>query len=311
MSPLTLNPALTGAYEGTFRIGGIYRDQWTSVVQSAKYTTPSVYLDAPLVRGFGKNDWLGAGAVIVSDKSGTAGLTNTTALLSLAYHLGIGNKGNNTLTLGAQGGIVQKKFDQTKLLGEDAIRNGMTTGTSETFANTNISYPDFSVGVLYNSTVTSRLNFNIGAAMAHLGSPKESFLSKVSTTQKLASRITVHAGANYDLTDKLTLMPSILYQTQAKSSEANVQSLLGYHLTPAKDVTLLGGLGYRLNDADALFPMLGVDYKGLKVGVAYDVNLAGLNRVSAGQGGYEIGVSYIAKISRMPVIKPVLFCPRF
>ena len=31
MSPLTLNPANTGAYEGTFRIGGIYRDQYNSI----------------------------------------------------------------------------------------------------------------------------------------------------------------------------------------------------------------------------------------------------------------------------------------
>ena len=27
-SPLTTNPAYTGAYEGSLRIGGIFRDQW-------------------------------------------------------------------------------------------------------------------------------------------------------------------------------------------------------------------------------------------------------------------------------------------
>ena len=70
LSPLTLNPALTGAYEGTFRIGGIYRNQWSGIVKSGGYTTPSIYLDAPIVRGFGKNDWLGAGLVVLQDKSG-------------------------------------------------------------------------------------------------------------------------------------------------------------------------------------------------------------------------------------------------
>ncbi|MEL6925345.1 MAG: type IX secretion system membrane protein PorP/SprF, partial [Bacteroidota bacterium] len=29
-TPLTLNPAQTGAYEGSVRIGGLYRDQWRS-----------------------------------------------------------------------------------------------------------------------------------------------------------------------------------------------------------------------------------------------------------------------------------------
>jgi hypothetical protein len=49
----------------------------------------------------------------------------------------------------------------------------------------------------------------------------------------------------------------------------------------------------------------------LKVGVAYDVNMSGLNVATQGNGAFEIGLSYIAKISKMPVVKPVLFCPRF
>ena len=30
-SPLTLNPALSGFHDGTFRVAGIYRNQWRSV----------------------------------------------------------------------------------------------------------------------------------------------------------------------------------------------------------------------------------------------------------------------------------------
>ncbi len=311
LSPLTLNPALTGGYEGTFRVGGIYRDQWASVVQAAKFTTPSAYIDAPLVRGFGKNDWVGAGAVFLSDKSGSAQLTNQTALLSLAYHLGLGKKGNSTLAFGVQGGIVQKKFDRTLLLGEDGILQGKTVGTSDVFAQTNTSYPDFSAGLNFTSTLSSKVNFNIGASMAHLLTPRETFVSKTESNEKLARRVAVTAGANIDFGQKMVLMPSIMYLNQAKASQINVQSLLGYHLNAARDITALAGLGYRATNADAIFPMVGMLYKGLKVGVAYDINAAGLNQYSGGNGGYEIGVSYIARISRIPVVKPVLFCPRF
>lgn len=312
MSPLTLNPALTGAYEGTFRIGGIYRDQWSSIIKDAGYRTPSIYLDAPLVRGFGKNDWLGAGAVVLQDKSGRGLLTNTSALLSLAYHIGLGAKANSVLTIGANGGIVQKSFDQTKLVDGNTLGGniGATTGLlNETFANSNISYPDFGLGLLYNNTLTSKINFNIGGSVAHLLEPKESFTSGGSA--KLPRRIAVHAGVNVDLTDKLTLSPSLIYQTQATASETNVQALLGYHLNPQKDITILGGVGYRLNQADALYPTVGMNYKGFKVGLAYDVNLSGLNSVTQGNGAFEVGLSYIAKISKMPIVKPVLFCPRF
>ena len=30
-SPLTLNPALTGKFDGTFRLAGNYRNQWPSI----------------------------------------------------------------------------------------------------------------------------------------------------------------------------------------------------------------------------------------------------------------------------------------
>ncbi len=311
MSPLTLNPALTGAYEGTFRVGGIYRSQWASILKTAGYTTPSIYIDAPVVRGFGKNDWLGAGLVVLQDQSGRGVLTNTTSLLSLAYHIGLGQKGNSILTIGANGGVVQKKFNSSALVDGSTLAGniGATTGTTEAFPNTNLSYPDFGIGLLFNHTLTSKVNFNIGASAAHLLEPKESFTNVGNST--LARRISGHAGVNVDLTDKLTLSPSVIYQTQAKASETNIQALMGYHLNAQKDVTVLGGLGYRVNKADALYPTVGLNYKGLKVGVAYDVNMSGLNTATQGDGAFEIGLSYIAKISKMPVVKPVLFCPRF
>lgn len=43
MSPMTLNPAMAGKFEGTFRIGGIYRDQWASVIAN-QFRTPSAWL---------------------------------------------------------------------------------------------------------------------------------------------------------------------------------------------------------------------------------------------------------------------------
>ena len=33
-APLNLNPALAGAYEGSFRVGAIYRDQWRTVLDN-------------------------------------------------------------------------------------------------------------------------------------------------------------------------------------------------------------------------------------------------------------------------------------
>ena len=62
--PVQLNPALTGAFEGTARIGGIFREQRRQV-SNAPISTPSVYVDAPIIRGFGKRDWIGIGSSFI------------------------------------------------------------------------------------------------------------------------------------------------------------------------------------------------------------------------------------------------------
>src|SRR5687767_6335292 len=41
--PSWLNPALTGAFDGTYRVSGIYRNQWGNV--SVPYQTPGVSVD--------------------------------------------------------------------------------------------------------------------------------------------------------------------------------------------------------------------------------------------------------------------------
>ena len=92
-SPLTLNPALTGSYEGTARIGGIYRDQWRTDLANP-YKTPSFYIDAPIIKGLRAIDWVGVGMTVVSDEAGSTELKTGGSYLSAAYHLALDDKRN-------------------------------------------------------------------------------------------------------------------------------------------------------------------------------------------------------------------------
>jgi len=305
LSPLTLNPALTGAYEGTFRVGGIYRDQWSSVLDR-QYVTYTLYGDLPVIRGFGKNDWFGAGISLTNDRAGSAALTHLAGTLSLAYHLGLGKKSNTVFSLGAQGGFAQKRVDINELRFEDEILGG---ASSAEFGlpgfDSSISYSDFNVGALVNSYLTSKFNFYVGAAAFHLTNPDDGFI----TEQKLRTRIAVHGGFSYDIADRLLIAPSFIFQTQAKAREVVTQAKLGYHINPERNVTLYAGLGYRYSGA--AMAMIGMDYRGAKLGIAYDIDVSPLNPASRGRGAYELALSYTAKIYKTPVVKPVLFCPRF
>ncbi len=308
LSPLTTNPALTGAYEGTFRIGGIYRDQWGSILEN-QFQTPSVYLDAPVFRGFGKNDWVGAGVMVLNDRAGSAALTNLTAMLSLSYQLGLGKKANTFLSLGVQGGLVQKRIDQSKLTFKDQFNDGVFIGgSSADLANlteTNVSYPDIQIGGMINSYITSKFNVYLGVSAFHLTSPEDAFL----LTNELATRLLVNGGMNIDLSNRVTLSPRVLFQTQSAARELQPHLMLGYHLNTERTITFNIGGGYRI--ADAAIAMLGLDIKGFKVGVAYDFNVSDLSSSTNSRGGWELAASYTAKVYKNPIVKPVLFCPRF
>ncbi len=334
MSPLTLNPALTGAFQGTFRIGGIYRNQWAGVesvysseplamygtVADKPYTTPSLYVDMPLIEGFGKNDWIGVGAVLYSDKTGALGLTTQAMLLSAAYHLGLDKKGKTQLTLGLQGGYMNRSMNDT----DD---QGNATGVDGTKAQLAVNDPSFvntpgfagltneNNGIDLNAGVTlrtklgkkSRSDLMLGFAINHLLRPKIGLVTADSA--RLAVRPNIHGKLDLYLTEKWSLSPAFMVNMMAKQRELAAQALVGYKLKPENDFKINFGLGYRLSDAPII--LAGIDYKSFRVGGAYDITASDVQSLGGLVNGWEIAVSYIAIIFKDPVVPPSILCPRF
>ena len=53
-SPLTLNPALTGKFDGTFRVAGNFRNQWPTINNAFVTKTASVSKSREIKPGFPK-----------------------------------------------------------------------------------------------------------------------------------------------------------------------------------------------------------------------------------------------------------------
>ncbi len=133
MSPINLNPVYTGYYSGTFRIGGIYRSQWQGLGMNVSgldpkfggFQTPNAYADValgiPPKSGAEMKSWLGAGLNFYNDKVGN--LNTMRAELSLAYHLGLGQRGRTRLSFGAKGGLYQVSSKGDYLWGEELEGN--------------------------------------------------------------------------------------------------------------------------------------------------------------------------------------------
>src|SRR6187549_3455021 len=72
-SPLTLNPAFTGKFDGQFRLAANHRDQWPSIPKA--YVTTSASVDFGLLKSkIPEGDVFGIGISALSDQSADAAL---------------------------------------------------------------------------------------------------------------------------------------------------------------------------------------------------------------------------------------------
>ncbi len=324
MAPLSmLNPAYIGKFEGTARLGGIYRGQWASVLGSGnQYSTPSLYLDAPVFRGFRKQDWIALGIAFTRDNAGSGNFRRTTSLIGGAYHLALDKKRNNVLSASFQWGGVNSRADWDQFGFEDGYIKDPTnykpggSASGEFLANQNNQkkqYKDANAGLVLSTRLNKRMTTTIGYAMYHINTPQANILNDTASgggsNADLSRRSIAHGQFNIQLNDRLTLTPQFMFQTMAGHDEIQVQSMLGYLFNPEKDITLIFGLGYRLRDA--ISPIVGAKVKNLRVGLAYDVNISDLNAYSNYRGGFELAAYYIIKIYKPAVVKPKVLCPRY
>src|SRR5436189_2259979 len=72
-SPLTLNPAFTGKFDGQWRVAAIHRDQWPSIPKA--YVTTAASFDFGILKNkIPEGDIFGIGFSGLSDQSADAAL---------------------------------------------------------------------------------------------------------------------------------------------------------------------------------------------------------------------------------------------
>lgn len=314
MAPLTVNPAFSGSYLGSFRVGGVYRDQWFGFEGSqGNFTTPTAFIDAPIIRGLRKNDWVGIGLMFFSDKAGTFDLGYSATKISAAYHLGLNKKQTSVLTLGFQWG--QGSYDFTVQNPSDVVAQDVTEFNM--LADAGDPFQDYKVGVLFKSLLNKSMNVSLGASGGYLSTPRVEVLSASGTSGggggvggigfENPLLLQLHGQFGIGMTEKWSLTPQFFYQTKAGASEVSLQAYGGYKFN--KDYTLRPGIGYRMTNNDAVEFLLGVDIRdNLRTTLAYDLTVSEL--AGSTGGALEIGVSYIGKIFKKPDIKPAILCPR-
>lgn len=320
MNPLHMNPAFSGAFEGTFRVGGLYRDQARSAIGGSAYSTPTIFVDVPIIM-LGKRHWLGGGALLFQDQAGDGKLRTTSMQLSGALHLALDKKSKNIFTIGVQWGRVGRSLeDASKLNPGDLIlqkfnqvpnaatEDNLLSGTGQPNNNgPSTDFNDINAGVLLKSKVNKKTDLNIGLSARHITTPGNDYNFGSSSDADLNMRFTAHAQLTNKLNDKWSITPELYFSNISPSTQIQLHGWAGYMLQPEKNIQLNFGLGYRVEDSGQF--LLGLDYGDIKAQLAYDITLSELSDVNSSQGGFEIAVYYIGKIFKKPDVKPAILCP--
>jgi type IX secretion system PorP/SprF family membrane protein len=311
-SPLTTNPANTGFIpDADYRAGANYRNQW-STIMNLPYKTMSVWGDAQIFRDRLESGWLGVGGVILRDVAGSGKLTSTKVYGSIAYHQMVGEA--HLLSAGFNVGWANKRISTTDLKFPDQFDGKFFDNnlpTSVVLDNPNINYFDVQAGLNYAFFPTENLYINGGVSAHHLNRPRETFFSATATgvEDRISPRYTAFANASIKMSDMVILSPMAYYSVQAKSSELVAGANFQYNLSGDGETLLTGGLYFR--PGDALIPMIGFEWKNIRLSFSYDATTSPLKQFNDSRGAYEFALIYHGFYDEYNGNKRQSFCPSF
>ena len=322
-SPLLLNPALTGGFDGQLRASTIYRDQWRGALETPFVTTTAA-LDFrfPLkVGGRQSGDAASAGIVFMNDKVKEYDFTHNQIMVSGGYHKMLDKRTNQILSGGVQVGIGQRNINYSGLAFQDqfSINPNGTSGyfgdSREALPTNNITFFDASVGVNYSYAPRGMAGVYAGAAVHHINEPDISYFSRDDDSlepQALDRKYSIHIAGVLPLSSTLSLQPRALAQVQGES----IQAVLGSNIRMQFDdfsstalhigswvrgVKNVEGFG-----TDAVVALLGIEYHNFLLGTSYDIGLSEFTAGSRGRGALEISIAYLGNYEN-----DSLLCPQF
>ncbi|MEL6390801.1 MAG: PorP/SprF family type IX secretion system membrane protein [Bacteroidota bacterium] len=308
MSPLNLNPALTGVMNCDQRGVINYRNQWAGVIGANAYNTVSASYDRRLP--VGQDDYVGVGGSLWGDVAGATRFGTRQARLSFAFSKKLGGRRDKShfLSIGADAALTQRGVNTTDLRWPSQVSNGTfdpSQGTAEVIPNASFLYPDLAGGILWFSTFGARTNAYFGAALHHLNQPTVSFLNGQAS---LFSKLTIHAGGEYPLNKKVSIKPDIVYLAQGPHTQINAGTSLRFAVGNLPTRSSGGELGqffqigawYRVGNkaeggihSDALIFVTRFDFENYGIGLSYDLNISKLNQAAPANGSFELSGTYL------------------
>lgn len=301
-----LNPALVGNYDGSFRLAAIYRQQWTSALGNQGFQTVGADVDFCLLEGYLRSDKLAIGVGFFNDRSGAAGLSVLNANLSVAYHKGFGKDGQHRLSIGLQGAFIQKRVEDPTFGDQFLGHNQSPKTASDEIFNRGFYRFDFNAGLYWRSNFKDKVKLGIGVGAYHLIEPKQSTVTNQSTLETDKNSVLPRKfNADFNLeafltkNKKVSLSPEFLFMYQSPFMEMLPGLSATYYFNTGFRNNNSVSLGARFrvggNTPDAVIPMANVEFRNVRLGFSYDVNISQLKTSTMNRGAFEISLAYVGE----------------
>ncbi len=289
-SPLNLNPANTGQFEGDYRFVLNNKSQWLSFANA--YSTFAGSIDAGFEDVIMQNSKQGVGFQINNDVAGDGRLATNQFALSTAFsnYWDDSKRLKTSLGFGASYTMNSVDYSNFRFGSQYHIdQYDPYAAPKEVWEFENIDYFSYNAGFFINYLIDTGFNINFGLAAFQINRPKKGFFE--SSESYLPVKWAYSLQAEYHIKDDLWAEPYLLFMHQQKYRELLIGGLLRIDYNPLTFRSFYCGV--LLRTADAGIFVLGSQYQDFKLTISYDVNISGLTRISRGKGGFEFSLIYI------------------
>jgi type IX secretion system PorP/SprF family membrane protein len=289
-SPVTVNPAAAGIFDGDARISGLYRQQWPQYGDPFVSATFAFELKPKQYQNDAVPDRMSYGGILMFDRTPDGILKSQYVYGMFAYHKGLDAEGIKRLGIGVMVGYNQKAIDMAQLTFASQFQSGgFGSGASgENISASKISSLDVHTGLMYsyNDGTTS---YYAGGAAYHLANPKNYFTGNNQLDKFIPKRWDLNGGFNIK-TGNFNYAGSAVMMVQSSSTDIMIGGAVGVPFGPTGIFYV--GSWYRVNES--IIPTLNLQWQNMNVGFSRDVQV-NKSQALVKPSSSELSISYRPK----------------
>jgi len=304
-TPLLINPAQAGNFDGKVRAAAGYRNQWSQLLGGDGYNAYFISIDSRIVER--KSGVFSLGLTGFTDVAGELRYGSKQLNISAAYLLKVGGSGeqHHGISMGMEFGVAERSVDlsETRWPSQQDGNGGwdptIEVELPEGF-NSDFNNADINFGIRWQSIFGRRKSVFLGFAGHHLNRPAVSFFTLSSETMDV--RTTIHGGGEASFGQTWSLMPMFMYFTQGNNTLMTLGASVRKYFDKDDAYTRSVQLGifprYGKNlegsfDSNAIVVMTNVNLMRINLGLSVDITTSDLSVASGFNGAWEFTAGYV------------------